>query len=76
MNTFVKKLPYFFRLIIAQKTRYLHPGLLHFLSYVPDLNCMTGFQLLCCLYRSLCNIVLVLVRIWSEQKEEQDRYKD
>ena len=37
---------------------------------------MTGFQLLCCLYRSLCNIVLVLVRIWSEQKEEQDRCKD
>ena len=46
------------------------------LSYVPDRYCMTGFQLLCCLYRSLCNIVLVLVRIWSEQKEEQDRCKD
>ncbi len=37
---------------------------------------MTGLRLLCCLYRSLCNIVLVLVRIWSEQKEEHDRRKD
>ena len=37
---------------------------------------MTGLRLLCCLNRSLCNVVLVLVRIWSEQKEENDCYKD
>ena len=46
------------------------------LSYVPDLYCMTGLRLLCCLNRSSCNIILVLVRIWSEQKKENDCYKD
>ena len=37
---------------------------------------MAGLRLLCCLNRSSCNIILVLVRIWSEQKKENDRYKD
>ena len=51
-------------------------GQLHFQAYIPDLYCTTGIRLFCCLYRSSCNIILVLIRIRSEQQEEQDRHED